>query len=423
MVVRWSLCLLVAVAVLATGCAGGGGDDSAQGPTTTAMSPQDRPEPAGDDEPLDRYAGYESDVYVDTGNWVCHPAVEDICERDIGVTVVEEDGTLTTEPWEPADDPAIDCFYVYPTISQDPGPLSDMDASDDEEGYAALNQVALLGEHCRVFAPVYRQRTLAALAAGFAGRGGTDDEANREVPFEDVTDAWRHYMSNENGGRGVVLIGHSQGAGLLNRLIASEIDPNDDVGDVLVAAYLAGSGVTVPEGADVGGAFQNVPLCREEDQTGCVVTWAAYRSTAPPPPDALFGRPRQGDGVVACNSPASLDGGSVELDSRFPASVSASILGGVTNGEEDASGWVDPPGEPIETPFVATPGLVSGGCVERDGFNYLEVEVTPGPGPRVDDIGGDLTPQWGLHLADVSLVMGDISRLVRSQSQAWLEGR
>ena len=46
---------------------------------------------------------------------------------------------------------------------------SDWVASDDEEGFAAYNQGARLRADCRVFAPVYRQRTLASLAARVAG--------------------------------------------------------------------------------------------------------------------------------------------------------------------------------------------------------------------------------------------------------------
>jgi len=39
--------------------------------------------------------------------------------------------------------------------------------------------------------------------------------------------------------------------------------------------------------------------------------------------------------------------------------------------------------------------------------------------PRADDIGGDLTPEWGLHLVDVHLTMGDLVALTRSQAAAY----
>ena len=39
--------------------------------------------------------------------------------------------------------------------------------------------------------------------------------------------------------------------------------------------------------------------------------------------------------------------------------------------------------------------------------------------PRVDDIRGDLTPEWGLHLVDVQLAMGDLVAVVASQVEAY----
>ena len=63
---------------------------------------------------------------------------------------------------------------------------------------------------------------------------------------------------------------------------------------------------------------------------------------------------------------------------------------------------------------------MSAECVSKGGFDYLEVTVHGDPtDPRVDDIGGDLTPEWGLHLQDVNLMMGDIVGTVRAQAAAW----
>ncbi len=66
------------------------------------------------------------------------------------------------------------------------------------------------------------------------------------------------------------------------------------------------------------------------------------------------------------------------------------------------------------------PDLVTGRCVAWDGRSWLEVTAHGDPGnPRADDIGGDLTPEWGLHLVDVNLVIGDLERLVATQGAAW----
>ena len=56
----------------------------------------------------------------------------------------------------------------------------------------------------------------------------------------------------------------------------------------------------------------------------------------------------------------------------------------------------------------------------KDGVNWLEVTVNADPAtPRADDISGDLTPEWGLHLVDMNLVMGDMVDLVAAQKDAF----
>jgi hypothetical protein len=273
-----------------------------------------------------------------------------------------------------------------------------------------------------VFAPVYRQVTLTGLTARLGG--GESKFTDTGDAFADVLDAFQTYMAEDNGGRGFVLIGHSQGAGMLNELIKKEIDPNEDVREKLVGAYLAGGAVAVPEGKLVGGDFQHVPLCSKDGETGCVITWASFRSTAPPPSGTFFGKVRGGAAgqVAGCVSPADPSGerGDVESHAFFPADSKASILSALGVSTEGGTAWLDPSAGTVETPYVSVPGLTSVRCKERDGINYLEVTVHGDPdGPRVDDIPGDLTPEWGLHLVDVNLVMGDIVNQVSAQADTY----
>ena len=402
---------LVATGLLLVGCTSDGGDasgggDGAKLTTTTTTA-------SNSGAPLPRYADYETTSYAEPSHWVCRPDADDICDESLDATVVAEDGTLSVEPFKAADDPAIDCFYVYPTISRDETTFADWELSPDEEGYVTVNQAARLQSQCRLFAPGYRQITLGGLGAARSG----DLEADGD-PFADVLDAFKAYMANDNEGRGFVLIGHSQGSSMLNQLIAAEIDPNDDVRALLVGAYLAGSSVTVPEGEIVGGDFANVALCTSEGEVGCVTTWATFRDTAPPPANSFFGAPREGEGVAGCVNPAA-PGDTSDLDGYFPANAGASILSS-QGASDDGARWVDASAGEITTPFVRITDLVSGACATKDGFNYLEVTINADPdGPRADDIPGDLSAEWGLHLVDVSLVMGDIVRSVESQASAY----
>lgn len=419
MSLRRLLPILVALGLVLAACSSEDGTDAASDTTEAAAEATDdgsSGEDAGPGQPLARYADYETTSYDDPTRWVCRPDLDDLCDGDLSATVVEADGTLTVEPFEAAADPPIDCFYVYPTISRDQSAFSDWNASDDEEGYVTVNQAARLQSECRLFAPVYRQITLSSLTARLVGE---EVESDEDIdPFADVLDAFRTYLANDNEGRGIVLIGHSQGSSMLTQLIATEIDPNDDVRALLVGAYLAGSSVAVPEGELVGGSFAQVPLCSSNGEVGCVTTWATFRADAPPPDGAFFGRPRAEEGVAGCVSPADVTGGTADLDAYFPTR-GGSILSG-DDAPSDASTWLDPAVGEIDTPFVRVPGLVGGECTTADGFAFLAATVAGDPSdPRADDIPGDLTPEWGLHLVDVNLVMGDIVRQVRAQAEAY----
>ena len=410
---RWVIGLLF-LALAAGACSGD--DDS----DVDANSDADTEETEAPDEeattttaaPEVAYEGYTSDVYADPASWLCRGDVaDDPCDVDMDASIVEADGGITVEPFESVEDAPVDCFYVYPTISTDATPNSDMTPGDDQEIFVVRQQAARLGSVCRVFAPVYRQVTLTSLAAGIAG---TATEADREMTYGDVVDAWKHYMANDNGGRGVVLIGHSQGSGLLTQLITDEIDAYADLRDRLVGAYLLGSVVAVPEGESVGGAFQNVPLCGAAGEVGCVVTYASFRSDAPPPESSFFGRVRSGEGEAACVNPASLGGGAGPLVSYFAADGRA-ILSGQAPSSSDWSSL----GE-VTTPFVALPDLVSAECINEGGFSYLALTVNGDPSdPRIDNIPGDLTPEWGMHLVDVNVAMGTIVDLVEQQIEAY----
>jgi hypothetical protein len=409
-------CAVTAVLALTVASCGGDGDEGGQ--TTGSAAPIAAAvgtAPADAGRPLARYAGYTTTNYGEPSHWLCRPEANDICKTSLDTTVVKADGTLTTEPFKAAENPPIDCFYLYPTISRDAAPFSDWNASPEEEGWTAVNQAARLRSVCRLFAPVYRQMTLAGLSSRL--NASTTPAGETVDPYADVLDAFRTYMAQDNGGRPFVLVGHSQGSSMLKRLVAEEIDGQPDVRAKLVSAVLAGWALGVPDGADVGLDFKNVPLCRKPDQTGCALAWSSYRTTSPPGPGAYFGKVRGGPGVAACVSPATLVGAGADVHAYFPANRTASILAKGTGSAADA--WVDPSVGKVSTPFVSPPGLVTAECVSKDGSNYFAVTVHGNPAdPRADDIGGDITPEWGLHLDDVNLVMGDLVALVTRQAAA-----
>jgi hypothetical protein len=354
--------------------------------------------------------------YGDGKSWLCRPGRQDACAVDQSTTIVAADGTLTREEWKANPNAPIDCFYVYPTVSTDPGGNSDMNAGPEENG-VVRSQLARFASQCRVYAPLYRQATLTALRAATTG---SPIAVDRALGYNDVLDSWNHYLQHDNNGRGVVLIGHSQGSGLLTQLIRNEID-GKPVSTKFISALLLGTSLAVPKGKDVGGAFQHIPLCHLATHTGCVIAYASFRSTIPPPENSRFGRV-QGDGMMAaCVNPAALGGGSGALHA-YLSSGGRSIVGS----SAEPRAWVTP-AKAIDTPFVSVPGLLTAQCVEKGAFSYLEITVHGNPAdPRADDIVGDVMAKgqvnasWGLHLIDVNLSMGNLVDIVREQGKTWL---
>jgi hypothetical protein len=135
----------IALALILAACSGGGGDDEAgddrdePAPTTTTTEPVALPAD---------YEGYTSAVYGDDASWLCSPDLrDDACAQDLDATAVEPDGSLDVATHEAAEDPGIDCFYVYPTVSRDPGTNSDM-VVGPEETNVVYNQAARLTSTC-----------------------------------------------------------------------------------------------------------------------------------------------------------------------------------------------------------------------------------------------------------------------------------
>ena len=352
--------------------------------------------------------------YASLDSWLCHPDNElDLCDQAVTITTVAPDGSLSETILEEHPDPPIDCFYIYPTTSLDSGTNSDMHPGRHEEIVTTFTQFAPFKSQCRVFAPIYRQITIAGLLANAGNLAGPEN-----TNYQDVLASMRYYMENYNNGRGVVLVGHSQGTSLLIEILRNEVE-NKPEQDLLVSAILAGNPVIVPEGQDVGGTFQTIPLCRSASQTACILNFMTYRDSIPPEGFALFGRGAGEETQAGCTNPANLAGGSGEFDAYL------SNVGEVVQFVAPLPDWTNPPIQ-IDSKLVRVPGLLSGRCVYDGTFNYLEMSVNADPNDaRTDDIRGDLyqgteiSREWGLHLVDMTVVMGNLLDIVRQQAAAY----
>jgi hypothetical protein len=360
-------------------------------------------------------ASTEKIDYSDGKTWLCRPERQDACAIDLTTTVIAADGTFKRETFAADPKAPIDCFYVYPTVSTDPGVNSDMIA-DPAELNVVATQFARFASKCRPFAPLYRQVTLAGLGAMMAKGAPALD---RGLGYDDVVNAWNYYLQHDNQGRGVVLVGHSQGSFVLGELIRQEID-GKPIQSRLVSAILMGATFTVPKGQTVGGTFKTIPVCKSNTQIGCVISFASFRSTVPPPANTLFGRAPSPDQVAICTNPAALGGGSGQLHAYLTAGPRSIV------GQAPPTVWVTPE-KKVDTPYVSVPGLLTAQCSTNENATFLEITVHGNPSdPRTDDISGDIgvppkvQANWGLHLIDANLAIGNLVDIVGSETKAFL---
>jgi hypothetical protein len=367
-------CLTLALA----SCGSGNGSNStaSMAPSTAPAGSTGAPASGGTD-------------YSVAANWVCRPGADAVCTSGLDASVENAVGSITAQPFTPAADPSIDCFYIYPTVSQEKTQYADL--TDSPEIQTVTNaQVGRLSSRCRVFAPIYRQVTSYGLNHPSSTAAGTPD-----FPMLDVQAAWNYYLKNDNKGRGVVIIGHSQGTILLQRLIAGSIDGTASQA-LLVSAFLPGNpSLGVPPGGVVGGTFAHIPTCSDAAQTGCVYVWASYLAgdTSAPP---VFGRVRADGLVSACVNPAAPAGGSAML--KFYHTNS-------------------------KPPWVEALGQISGACrSDSSGANIFVVTVEPGQFAIANTAtlkAAEVAPGWGVHPQDISLVQGNILDVLDAEIVTW----
>jgi hypothetical protein len=352
-------------------------------------------------------AGVAAPDYAKPESWLCLPGRTDICTTPLRTTALNPNGYGSTGQSEVAKGANVDCFVVYPTVSRDSGMNSDLTPGDGEEKAAIVSQFARFSGSCRIFAPVYRQMTIGAVAASAAG---ADVIQPAILAYSDVRSAWKEYLAKYNKGRPYVLLGHSQGALMLQRLIAHEIEGKPEAARMKLA-IIPGFNLLVPQGKLVGGTLKQTPVCSKPGQTGCVMTWVSFREKNVPPTGAIFGVADKPGMTVACTNPARPGGtGWVSLDSYWNARSTLPVPGGSISWSTEGA----PP-----TPFVRTEGLVSAQCVSDGPRGYLSLRTNADPNDkRTDRVGGEVgmmgmfIPGWGMHLADMSAPMGDLIRQV-----------
>lgn len=174
--------------------------------------------------------------------------------------------------WRVGERKTADLFIVCPTVDLGTGGNKNMSLTDNEAKknfYGALNmERGIYEQHCRMYAPYYRQAVLADY----------DLPANEAEPYfnlayKDVRAAFVYYMQHENNGRPFVLAGFSQGSEMCLQLL-KEFGNEDFVKDNMVACYAIGWRFTPQEAAE----YSYIQPAKCADDLGKVII---FNSEAP----------------------------------------------------------------------------------------------------------------------------------------------
>jgi hypothetical protein len=341
--------------------------------------------------------------YDDPRMWLCRPDLpSDACSADLDATELRRDGTKMIVPFVPANNPATDCFYVYPTVDLGMIPGNHDDFGDVTPMREFVrSQAARFRETCRVFAPLYRQVTIATYF-----EAGPERERRFSLAFSDVVGAFRWYVAHADAKRKIVLIGHSQGAEMVVRLLRSVFDDDPAMRARLLLALPIGGDVDVADGATKGGTFENIPLCTSQDELSCVVAFRTYRAGRPA--HSWDGPPPHGR-RTACVNPADVGGTERRLLSSAVFPTRSKFRQGMPGAD-----WAT-------TPFIVLRDFYAAQCLDgQNGFRYLAVEAAPGPDDArknpIDFDGLIWRSQLGLHLLDLQLAQGDLVAMIKRRA-------
>ncbi len=335
--------------------------------------------------------------------WMCNPEIlKNPCLLSL-TTAVKNANNITTSvrDYKPATNPSIDCFYVYPTVSSQLTGNAALKVGPSETA-AAYAQAAMFSRVCRVYAPIYRQVTV----RGLLGMG--QPKANLQLAYNSLLSAFNDYVTNFNQGRGFVLIGHSQGAFILTKLIQQEIDNNPKLRKRLVSAILLGGNLTVPIGKTVGGSFKHIAVCRSNIQTRCLIAYSSFPST--PPANSLFGRTGINGSEVVCVNPSALGGGSAFLEPLSPTHLTLGLLQETGNIPNSKEAW------------VTYPNYLRGQCEYKDGASYLKITQSRVTNDKRLSLSEKLGPTWGYHVYDMNEDLNALVHVVATETSAYLKG-
>jgi hypothetical protein len=195
--------------------------------------------------------------YENLDYWAAHPWKKDPSDSLPNPLLTEKNDSLA------------DVFFIHPTTYTGTRKEWNADINDaylnSKTDYSSiLYQASVFNEHCRVFAPRYRQAHLSAFFVN-------DDETKAafDTAYADLKRAFEFYLNNYNENRPIIIAGHSQGALMTERLLKEFFD-GKPLQEKLVVTYIVGW--AIPQNS-----FQKIEACKDSLQTNCFCGWRTYK--------------------------------------------------------------------------------------------------------------------------------------------------
>ncbi len=178
-------------------------------------------------------------------------------------------------------DKECDVFFVHPTTYLDTkeGMNGSFEKAENSEMTTSfVNKMSgAFANVCNIYAPKYKQASIAVLAMPINKR-----KQYLDIAKKDVKTALKYYLKHINKGRPYIIAGHSQGSNLIKEILVE--NPNLAPKKNLVAVYAIGFTVTQKELDTMG-----IPLAVTPTQSG-LITWNTIGKGGKSPtiePDAL----------------------------------------------------------------------------------------------------------------------------------------
>ncbi len=223
-------------------------------------------------------AAFTEMTYSDPDMWFARPGlgngdVTRYLPEGIGAgkAGAEEAGPEEARVEEPSLGAAV--FFVHPTSYFEKqhwnAPLDDP-GSRDLAGKFLRGMASPFNHSADLWAPRYRQATFGTFISDSPSAQRALDTA-----YDDVLQAFEHFLNTIDDARPIVLAGHSQGALHMRRLIAERVS-DDALRSRIAAAYLIGWPISLER--DV--PHLGLPACTGPDQPGCVIGWQSFAEPA-----------------------------------------------------------------------------------------------------------------------------------------------